>query len=62
VDGPFFDAFIDQRKCLRKKTFGRFSVFVFNRRSQFFYLRAKDGFIPPVDRIPAQVVSPLALR
>jgi hypothetical protein len=62
VDDPFLYGFIDGRKSLREKFLGGFLVFVFDRLSQFFYLCAKDRFVAPVYRIPAEAVSPLALR
>jgi hypothetical protein len=62
VDGPFLDRFIDEGKCLGKKLLGRFPVLVFDRLSQFFDLRAKNRFVAPVYRVPAEAVSPLALR
>jgi hypothetical protein len=62
VDSPFLYGFIDSRKSFWQKFLGRFPVFVFDRLSQFFYLRAKDRFVAPVYRIPTEAVSPLALR
>jgi hypothetical protein len=62
VDSSFLYGFIDGRKSYRKKLLGRFLVFIFDRLSQIFYLRAKDRFVAPVYRIPSEAVSPLALR
>ena len=62
VDSPLLDGLIDERKCLGKKPLGRFLVLVFDRLSQFFYLRAEDRFVAPVYRVSSEAVSPLALR
>jgi hypothetical protein len=62
VDRSFLYGFIDHRESLLKKFLGQVFVFILDRLSQFFYLRAKDRFVAPVYRVPTEAVSPLALR